>query len=336
LRAEIGANFPFEAPPVLDGAFLYSAPVSPALREDIAMTTLSGVWLPIVTPFHDGAVDLASYERLLEYYIGLGVCGIFPLGTTGESPTLDDAESEAVIDRTLAIVAGRVPVFVGIGGNATDKVLRALRRLDRYYFTGIVSVCPYYNRPSQDGMAAHFRQIAEATDRQIVIYNIPYRTGVNLTNDTLLALTEQPNIVGVKDSSGNLAQSLELLRSRPPGFAVMTGEDNFYYTMLAHGADGGILASAHIATRDFIAIRARMLANDHHGALRVWSRLENLVPLLFREANPMPIKYCLWRQGLLRSPECRLPLTQVTAELAAALDRVMDGLGDRPFEGTVA
>jgi 4-hydroxy-tetrahydrodipicolinate synthase len=290
------------------------------------MTTPSGVWLPIVTPFFDGAVNFASYERLLEYYLELGVGGIFPLGTTGESPTLDDDESEAIIERTLAVVAGRIPVFVGVGGNATGKVLSTLLRLDRYDFAGIVSVCPYYNRPSQDGMAAHFRCIAEATDRKIVIYNIPYRTGVNLANDTLLALAEQPNIVGVKDSSGNLVQSLELLRRRPPGFAVMTGEDNFYYTMLAHGADGGILASAHIATRDFIDIHARMLANDHHGARRLWSQLEGLVPLLFQEANPMPVKYCLWRQGLLRSPECRLPLTQVSPELAAALDRAMGEL----------
>src|SRR6202043_1632787 len=178
------------------------------------MTTLSGVWLPIVTPFHDGAVDFVSYDKLIEHYIAAAVSGIFALGTTGESPTLD-------------AVAGRVPVFVGIGGNATAKTLKTLRRLDRYDFAGIVSVCPYYNRPAQDGMREHFRQIAEATDRQIVIYNIPYRTGVNLSNDTLLELAERPNIVGVKDSSGNLAQSIELLRRRPAGFAVMTGEDNY-------------------------------------------------------------------------------------------------------------
>ena len=226
---------------------------------------------------------------------------------------------ESIIDDIITRVDG-------IGGNATGKVLSTLCRLDRYDFTGIVSVCPYYNRPSQDGMAAHFRRIAGATDRKIVIYNIPYRTGVNLANDTLLALAEQPNIVGVKDSSGNFVQSLELLRRHPPGLAVMTGEDNFYYTMLAHGADGGILASAHIATPNFIDIHAIMLANDHHGARRLWSQLEGLVPLLFREANPMPIKYCLWRQGLLRSPECRLPLTQVSPELAAALDRAMGEL----------
>jgi 4-hydroxy-tetrahydrodipicolinate synthase len=297
------------------------------------MTTLSGVWLPIVTPFHDGALDLESYERLLDHYLGLGIAGIFPLGTTGESPTLDDAESAAIIERTLAVVAGRVPVFVGVGGNATAKVVDRLRRLERYDFPGIVSVCPYYNRPGQDGLFEHFTRIAEATHRQIVIYNIPYRTAVNLANDTLLGLAEQANIVGVKDSSGNLAQSLELLRRRKPGFAVMTGEDNLYYTMLAHGADGGILASAHLATRAFTGIHERMIANTIPGARRLWSRLEPLVPLLFREANPMPIKYCLWRQGLLRSPECRLPLTRVSALLAAELDRALDQLGEIAPDG---
>ena len=290
------------------------------------MNILSGVWLPIVTPFHDGAVDFVSYEKLIEHYLAAGISGIFPLGTTGESPTLDDKDNEALIECTLAIVAGRVPVFVGIGSNSTAKALKMLRRFERFDFPGIVSVCPYYNRPSQDGMREHFQEIAAATERQIVIYNIPYRTGVNLANDTLLELAERPNIVGVKDSSGNLAQSIELLRRRPTGFSVMTGEDNYYYTMLAHGGDGGILASAHVATTTFVSVYERMLANDHRGARLLWSDLETLVPLLFREANPMPIKYCLWRRGLLRSPECRLPLTRISPSLAAALDQAMDEL----------
>jgi len=288
------------------------------------MTTLSGVWLPIVTPFHDGAIDFASYEQLIEHYVGLGISGIFPLGTTGESPTLDDDESEAIVDCTISAVAGRVPIFVGIGSNSTAKTMKQLKRLEHYDFAGIVSVCPYYNRPGQDGLREHFARIAEATDRPVAIYNIPYRTAVNLTNDTLLELAELPNIVGVKDSCGVLSQSLDLLRRRPDGFAVVTGEDNYYYTMLAHGGDGGILASAHLETRSFIAIHERMLANDHRGAHRLWSKLEALVPLLFREANPMPIKYCLWRQGLLRSPECRLPLTRVSPELAGELDRALE------------
>jgi 4-hydroxy-tetrahydrodipicolinate synthase len=201
------------------------------------MNTISGVWLPVVTPFVDGRVDFTGYERLLEHYVGRGVSGIFPVGTTGESPTLDEDEVDAIVERTVAVVAGRVAVFVGIGGNATHKVLRTLRRLERHRFDGIVSVCPYYNRPTQDGMLAHFTRIAQGTERPILIYNIPYRTSVNLANDTLLQLAELPNIVGVKDSSGSLAQSLDLLRRRPGGFAVMTGDDAMFYTMLAHGAD---------------------------------------------------------------------------------------------------
>ena len=285
------------------------------------MTEISGVWLPAITPFVDGAVDLASYEKLLEHYLAKGISGVFPLGTTGESPTIDDDEAEAIVDRTVAIVAGRVPIFVGIGGNATHRVLKTLKRLERYAFAGIVSVCPYYNRPSQDGMREHFTRIAEATAREILIYNIPYRTSVNLANETLLRLAELRNIVGVKDSSGNLAQSLELLRLRPQGFAVMTGDDASFYTMLAHGGDGGILASSHVATERFVAVYERMVRNDHRGALARWRTLEELVPLLFKEANPMPIKHCLWRHGLIASPECRLPLTRISPALAAELDR---------------
>ena len=125
------------------------------------MTEISGIWLPIIKPFVGGAVDLAGYERLLAHYLARGVTGIFPLGTTGESPTLDEDEMEAIVDRTVAVVAGRVPIFVGIGGNATAKVLKTLARLERYPFAGIVSVCPYYNRPSQDGLRAHFTRIAD-------------------------------------------------------------------------------------------------------------------------------------------------------------------------------
>src|SRR4029077_4679378 len=139
---------------------------------------------------------------------------LFPLGTTGESPTLDERESEALIERTLA-VAGTVPVFVGVGGNATAKGVRSLKRLEHLPFRGIVSVCPYYNRPSQDGLIGHFKAISAATDRDVLIYNIPYRTAVNLLNDSLLELAEVPNIVGVKDSSGSIAQSLELLQRKP-------------------------------------------------------------------------------------------------------------------------
>jgi 4-hydroxy-tetrahydrodipicolinate synthase len=281
---------------------------------------ISGLWLPLITPFADGELDLQSYARLVEHYVGLGVDALFPLGTTGEAPTLDDEEVERLIECTLEAAAGRVPVFVGVGGNATRKVEKTLRHLERLPFQGIVSVCPYYNRPSQDGLVAHFRQVAAATDRDVLIYNIPYRTAVNLGNDALLELAEVPNIKGVKDSSGSMAQSLELLQRKPAGFSVLTGEDALYFTMLANGADGGILAASHVMTERFLAVRDAFARNDLAAARAEWRPLAPLVPLLFAEANPMPIKHCLWRQGLIASPECRLPLTRITDGLARRLD----------------
>ncbi len=284
-----------------------------------------GLWLPLVTPLKDDAVDLASLERLVTRSIASGVDGLFPLGTTGESPTLGEDEARSVIERTLEVAAGRVPVYVGLGGNATAKVVKALERLQRLPFDGIVSVCPYYNRPGQEGLIEHFRSIAAATDRSVLIYNITYRTAVNLSNDALLELAKVPNIVGVKDSSGSLAQSLDLIARKPSDFSVLTGEDALYFTMLANGADGGILAASHLMTERFVEVGACMAANDIVRARAAWASLAGFVPLLFAEANPMPIKHCLWRQGVIASPECRLPLTRVSEGLGNRLDQALAG-----------
>ncbi|MGI9480645.1 MAG: 4-hydroxy-tetrahydrodipicolinate synthase [Hyphomicrobiaceae bacterium] len=284
---------------------------------------IRGVWIPLVTPFADGAVDLESYRRLIDYYLAEGATGLFPLGTTGEAPTLDDDEEDAIIAATVEAVAGRVPIFVGIGGNATAKVIRKMERLSRHDFQGIVSVCPYYNRPTQSGMISHFTAIAGATDRQILIYNIPYRTSVNLHNETLIQLAEVPNIVGVKDSSGSIAQSLDLLATCPEDFSVMTGEDPLFITALCSGASGGILAAAHIAPSRYVRIAERIAANALDDARSLWRPLQRFIPKLFQEANPMPIKHCLWRQGLIASRECRLPLQSVSDGLALELEQML-------------
>lgn len=284
------------------------------------MQRLTGVWIPLITPFIDGDVDFSGYRRLVEHFIGKGVSGLIPLGTTGEAPTLDDDEAEAIVAATVEIAAGRVPVFVGIGGNATHKVVKTLKRLERHAFNGILSVCPYYNRPAQDGLYQHFAALAEATDRPILVYNVPYRTSVNLETETLLALARLPNIVGAKDSSGNISQSLDLLARRPDGFSILTGEDALFLALLASGADGGILAAAHLATERFVEIARLVAANDHLAARALWMPLASIIPKLFREANPMPVKHCLWRQGLIASPECRLPLGTVSDALACELD----------------
>jgi 4-hydroxy-tetrahydrodipicolinate synthase len=277
--------------------------------------------MPLVTPFQDGRFDRVGYRRLVEHYVAKGVSGLFPLGTTGEAPALDEAETDAIIAATVEAAAGRVPVFVGIGGNATAKVIKAIRRAERHGFEGIVSVCPYYNRPAQDGLRAHFTAISQSTDRKILIYNIPYRTSVNLGNDTVLRLAELANIVGIKDSAGNIAQSLQLLAERPSGFSVLTGEDHLFFPLICSGADGGVLASSHLATDRFVEIARLVAANDHAAARAIWTPLQPMIARLFAEANPMPLKYCLWRQGLIASPECRLPLTSISPRLRDELDR---------------
>jgi 4-hydroxy-tetrahydrodipicolinate synthase len=221
-----------------------------------------------------------------------------------------------------------VPILVGVGGNATGKVVKTLTRFERFEFDGTVSVCPYCNRPTQDGMKQRFVAISAATDRQVLIYNIPYRTSVNLTNGSLLELAQIPNIVGAKDISGSISQSLDLLARKHDGFSVLTGEDQMFFTMIRNGAEGGILASSHIATSHLLEIVKLIAGNDCHAARAVWTRLQKIVPLLFQEANPMPIKYCLWKHRLIASPECRLPLTSISEGLAGQLDGLLVELRD--------
>ena len=172
-------------------------------------------------------------------------------------------------------------------------------------------------------MLSHFSALADGTERPILIYNIPYRTGVNLGNEAMLQLAGHANIVGVKDCCADAAQSFDLLCRKPEGFAVLTGEDALFYTALVQGADGGITASAHVRTQAFADIRDKLAAGDQAGALAGWRRLADLPRLLFAEPSPGPIKHWLWRQGLIDSPEMRLPMVPIGAELSARIDRAM-------------
>jgi 4-hydroxy-tetrahydrodipicolinate synthase len=179
-------------------------------------------------------------------------------------------------------------------------------------------------RPSQRGLLAHFEALADHAAWPIVLYNIPYRTGVNLTNQTLLRLAEHPNIVGLKDCSANREQSIALLRDRPSGFRVLTGEDAHTQEALSDGADGAILLSAHLATATFAAVIAELKRGNADAALARWQEVAELTRLLFAEPSPAPAKYWLWRTSLIDSPEVRLPMVEVSSELAAALDREIE------------
>jgi 4-hydroxy-tetrahydrodipicolinate synthase len=283
----------------------------------------SGVWLPIITPFKDGKVDYKSYKRLIDHYCEKGINGIIPLGTTGEIPTLSDYEFEEMIEKTMEFNRDRLPVYVGIGGNYTAKVIKKVKIAEYYDIQGILSVCPYYNRPNQDGIYSHFKSIAEETYLNIVLYNIPYRTGVNIENETVYKLAELNNIVGIKDASGDIKQTMALLMDPPKDFSVLTGEDILFYLTLSLGGQGGILASSHLRTEQFIEVYRKMKDNDQEAALRIWKQLYEFIPLLFKEPNPAPIKYCLNELGLIDSPEVRLPLTEISDQLKSKLDNTV-------------
>jgi 4-hydroxy-tetrahydrodipicolinate synthase len=285
---------------------------------------IQGVWLPLITPFRDGELDEASLRRMVRHYVGAPIDGFILAATTGEGLTIDDDETERLVAIVADEVAGRIPIFLGLSGSDTRKLVKALARTAAWPVNGYLIASPYYTRPSQEGLYRHFTALTDATERPILVYNIPYRTGVNMTNDTLLRLAELPNIVGVKDCCADQTQSFDLMRARPAGFSVMTGEDALFYAALSQGADGGILASAHIETTRFARVRNLLLAGDQQAALRAWRALADLPRLLFAEPSPAPIKHWLWRAGLIDSPEVRLPMTQVSDGLAARIDREIE------------
>jgi len=281
---------------------------------------LNGIFLPVITPFYKGEVDISSYRHLIKTYMNMGISGIIPLGTTGEVPVLSVKETEMILDVTLETVNSSIPVIAGHGGNHTGQVIEKLNMIHKYPVDGILSVCPYYNRPGQEGLRHHFTRISEATDLDIIIYNIPYRTGVNMTNETLLKLAELKNITGVKDSCGDIMQTLRLISEKPENFSVLTGEDIMFFTNICHGGNGGILASSHLFTNSFVTAYQAIRENDIDLARECWKRVETIIPHLFTEPNPVPLKHCLFHQGLIRSPEVRLPLTNISRTLAKKLN----------------
>ena len=288
----------------------------------IAVT--KGVLLPVITPFFGGKVDISTYKKLLVYYLGKGIHGLVPLGTTGESPTIEEDEYSQIVEATIDVAKGNVPIYVGVSGNSTRKVIDQVRDLNAYDITGYLVTSPYYNLPSQQGIFEHFSMLAGATDKQILIYNIPYRTGRNVENETILRLSKILNIVGIKDSCGIVSQSTELLRDRDPRFAVFTGEDMLFYFNIVSGGNGGILASAHLQTVRFVRVWESVQELDLKTALVEWHRLTKMIPLLFTEPNPAPIKYILAKKGIIASPELRPPLGPISRGLKNELDRFIN------------
>jgi 4-hydroxy-tetrahydrodipicolinate synthase len=284
---------------------------------------LQGLWLPLVTPFRNGELDEISLRRLIRHYANGPVDGLILAATSGEGMTLEIAELERLVTLVRAEVSDSrryLPICLGLSGASTAKLLDMLDETAEWPIDGYLIASPCYIRPSQRGLAQHFTALADHASWPIVLYNIPYRTAVNLTNETLLQLAEHPNIVGMKDCCADRAQSIDFLARRPSGFRVLTGEDAQYHDALTDGADGAILLSAHVETESFAAVRTLLKRGDRDAALATWESISELTRLLFAEPSPAPAKYWLARAGLICSAEVRLPMVNVSAELAARLD----------------
>ncbi|MDI4238505.1 4-hydroxy-tetrahydrodipicolinate synthase [Bradyrhizobium sp. Arg237L] len=288
---------------------------------------LQGLWLPLITPFRDGKLDEPSLRRLVRHYASGPVDGLILGATSGEGMSLDISEFErlvALVRAEINDIRRYLPICLGLSGASTAKIKDVLDETAAWPIDFYLIASPYYVRPSQRGLLQHFTALADHASWPLLIYNIPYRTAVNITNETLLALAEHPNIVGMKDCCADRAQSIDFLKRRPAGFRVLTGEDAQYFDALSDGADGAILLSAHVETNAFASVRSLLKQGKRDAALAAWQGISELTRLLFVEPSPAPAKHWLWRTGLIDSAEVRLPMVEVSAELAARLDREIE------------
>ena len=284
---------------------------------------LSGSIVAIVTPMTaDGALDFPRLKSLIDWHVAEGTDGIGIVGTTGESPTVDVEEHCALIEKAIEYAAGRVPVIAGTGGNSTREAIALTKFAAKAGAQYALSVVPYYNKPTQEGLYRHFRAIAEAADIPVILYNVPSRTVADLSNETVLRLAQIPRIVGIKESTSSIERVTELMARMPKGFMVFSGNDDaaLAYTML--GANGVVSVTANVAPRLMHEMIAAARSGDFARAIAINNRLLGLHKHLFVETNPIPVKWALHRMGRI-AEGLRLPLTPLSpqhhATVAAAL-----------------
>ncbi len=285
---------------------------------------ITGSIVALVTPMHaDGSVDWAALERLLDMHIAAGTAAIGAVGTTGESATLSVPEHCEVIKYCVDFLAGRLPVLAGTGANATWEAIELTRAAADAGADACLLVTPYYNRPTQRGLYAHFKAVAEAVDIPQVLYNVPGRTAVDMHNDTVVQLAQIHNIVGIKDATGDIARARDLLARCDADFAVYSGDDATAMELMLAGGKGNISVTANIVPQLVAELCSLALAGDREAASAVNARLAALNRALFLEANPIPIKWALAHEGVI-GEGIRLPLTKLDdkyhAEVVAALE----------------
>jgi 4-hydroxy-tetrahydrodipicolinate synthase len=291
------------------------------------MTRLQGCGTALVTPFTDaGELDLPALRALVEWQVAEGIDFLVPCGSTGEAATLDERERDAVVSTVVEVAAGRVPVMAGATSNDTRRAAAEAARLSRLGVDYILSATPYYNKPTQEGLARHFQMVADASARPVCLYNVPGRTAVNLLAATALRVAEHPNVIGIKEASGDLRQIMEILRHRPERFAVLSGDDWLAFPLVAAGGDGLISVVSNQAPRAMAALICSALAGNLDDARACHYRLLPLMDANFLETNPSPVKAGLAAMGRIRDL-LRLPLTPVSGPTRAALATAMQAAG---------
>lgn len=274
---------------------------------------ITGSIVAIVTPMHaDGSLDYDGLRRLIDFHVQEGTDAIVIVGTSGESPTVTVDEHHELIRVAVEHAAGRIPVIAGAGANSTAEAIALTRFAKEAGADAALSVTPYYNKPTQEGLYRHFAAIAEAVDLPIILYNVPGRTVADLANDTVLRLAQIPNIVGIKDATGNIERGLDLIARAPADFAVYSGDDASACALILLGAKGDISVVANVAPRLMHEMCAAALAGDMARARELNFRLLGLHRQLFCEANPIPVKWACEQLGLIGSG-IRLPLTPLSA-----------------------
>jgi 4-hydroxy-tetrahydrodipicolinate synthase len=290
--------------------------------------TLKGTGVALVTPFKkDKSIDFAALENIIDIQIKGGVDYLVTLGTTGESVVLSDEEKLAVFNCTVNKVNGRVPVVVGIGGNNTAEVIKSFSKFDLTKVVAILSVTPYYNKPSQEGLYQHYIALADAAPKPILLYNVPGRTGRNMTAATTIRLSAHPNIAGVKEAGPEMAQTIEILRDRPTDFLVVSGDDEIVMAQIACGMDGVISVAANAFPKPFSDMIRYCMAGDFSMAKRLNDLMVEGYSYMYEENNPAGIKAYMFEQGVIEN-ELRLPLVPVSAGLQQKIHAYMQRFAD--------
>ncbi len=288
---------------------------------------IQGSLVAIVTPMHaDGSLDLPALRRLIDWHIAEGSDGIVIVGTTGESPTVSVEEHCELIRLAVEHTAKRIPVIAGSGGNSTAEAIRLTRYARDVGADASLQVVPYYNRPTQEGMYRHFRAIAEAVELPVILYNVPGRTVADMSNDTIVRLASVPNVIGVKDATGNIARGIELLRLVDSSFAVYSGDDATAMALMLCGGRGNISVTANVAPRAMRALCQAAMNSRVQEAIDLNNRLLPLHLKLFCEPNPLPVKWALQEMGLIGTG-IRLPLVPLADEFHAVVRTAMREAG---------